>query len=430
MMVARTVDNRNSDGCFRLCRYLTGMEVRPYEHGNDFAAVQRIWREVGWIDSDDSAKAMEHFVADSNGLVATIDEDPESFVMRSPGKIRYQDSDLDLSVVAAVTTSLIGRKKGFASRLTAQILAEAREDGAAVSILGMFEQGFYDLLGFGSGSYEHHLTFDPSSLRVDVPYRTPIRLSEDDWEAMHRALLNRKRAHGGVLLEAPGMTRSELGWASPSFGFGYRGDDGEITHFVYGTTKGEHGPYRVGFFAYQNTDQLLELLKLIQVLGDQVRAITLTEPPEIQLQDLFTHVFRQRISTRKSEFEARHSSGTWWQLRVLDLPTTVAARRHDGEPVKFVAEIHDPLHDMLDGPWRGEGGSYVIEIGDTSKAVPGDQPDLPVLKASINAFSRMWFGVRPATSLAVTNELAADPQLLSHLDRALALPTPHPGIYF
>ena len=350
--------------------------------------------------------------------------------MRTPGLIRYQDSDLPLSVVAAVTTSLIGRKKGFASRLTAQLLADAAGDGAAVSVLGMFEQGFYDLLGFGSGSYEHHLTFDPSSLQIDVPYRTPVRLAEDDWEAIHRSLLNRKRAHGGVLLEAPAMTRSELGWASPSFGFGYRDADGEITHLVYGTTKGEHGPYRVGFFVYQNTDQLLELLKLVQVLGDQVRAIKLTEPPEIQLQDLFSHVFRQRISTHRSEYESRHSSGTWWQIRVLDVPAAVAARRYDGQPVKFVAEITDPLHDVLDGPWRGVGGSYVVEIGETSKAVVGDEPGLPVLNVSVNAFSRMWFGVRPASSLAVTDDLEGTPELLADLDRALALPAPHPGVYF
>ncbi len=409
---------------------LAAMKFRRYEPETDLKAVQRIWREVGWIDSEDSAKTMEVFVGSGDGVVATIDGEAESFAHRSDGMIRYQETDLPLSAVTAVTTSLIGRKKGFARDLTAQLLADAAAEGAAVSVLGMFEQGFYDLVGFGSGSYEHHVRFDPASLKVSVPYRTPIRLHKDDWADMHEALMNRRRAHGGVVLTAPEVTQGEIGWNSPSFGFGYRDADGVLTHFVYGTTKGEHGPYRVNYLVYRSTDELLELLKLLEVLGDQVRAITVTEPPEIQIQDLLSYVVRQRIATSKSEYESRHTSGTWWQLRVLDVPTVVSATVYDGEPVRFVARISDPLEQILDGDWQGVGGEYTIEIGATSKAVSGAEPDLPVLETSINAFSRMWFGVRPASSLSVTDDLAGDEALLADLDRALALPQPHPGIFF
>ena len=81
------------------------------------------------------------------------------------------------------------------------------------------------------------------------------------------------------------------------------------------------------------------------------------------------------------------------------------------------------------GGW-GLAGNYVVSIGEESNAVPGGEAGLPVLNASINAFSRMWFGVRSATALAVTDDLSGSGELLTRLDRALALPEPHPDMFF
>ena len=53
-----------------------------------------------------------------------------------------------------------------------------------------------------------------------------------------------------------------------------------------------------------------------------------------------------------------------------------------------------------------------------------------MLRASIGALSRLWFGVRPATGLAVTDDLAGPPELLEALDRALVLPPPLPELSF
>jgi hypothetical protein len=49
------------------------------------------------------------------------------------------------------------------------------------------------------------------------------------------------------------------------------------------------------------------------------------------------------------------------------------------------------------------------------------------MEASINAFTRFWFGVRPASSLAITDRLAAPAELLADLDVAVRLPTPSFG---
>ena len=66
--------------------------------------------------------------------------------------------------VTAVTTSRIARKQGFARVMTARQLAEAAENGAEVAALGMFDQGFYDQVGFGTGGYEHSIRFDPARI--------------------------------------------------------------------------------------------------------------------------------------------------------------------------------------------------------------------------------------------------------------------------
>jgi len=407
-----------------------GMDISSYEAERDFDAVVRIWREVGWIDSDSEAKAMEHFLDGTACYVALIDGSAECAVMTTPGTIRYQDVDLPLSIVSGVTTSLVGRKLGLASRLTAHAVGESARAGAAVSILGMFEQGFYDQFGFGSGTYEHHIRFDPASLQVDVPYRAPARITVDDWEEVAAAMAARHRTHGGATAAPPGFIRAEMMWADKPFGLGYRSEAGELTHLIWGRTKGESGPYRVDMLAYRTPDQLLELLKLISVLGDQVRSISITEPPGIQLQDLVKHVVRQEIATAKSDHAFRHMSGTWWQLRIMDLPACVAARRYEGPPVRFVAEITDPLATMPDADWTGVAGSYIVTIGEESSAEPGSDDSLPVLAASVNGFSRAWFGVRAPSGLAVTDDLTAPAELLADLDRALALPAPHPGMFF
>jgi hypothetical protein len=44
----------------------------------------------------------------------------------------------------------------------------------------------------------------------------------------------------------------------------------------------------------------------------------------------------------------------------------------------------------------------------------------------VNAFTRLWLGVRSATSLSWTDHLQAPESLLNQLDNALRLPTPMP----
>jgi predicted acetyltransferase len=224
------------------------------------------------------------------------------------------------------------------------------------------------------------------------------------------------------------LWKAELGWETPHFGLGYRNADGRLTHFLWGKTKGESGPYRVSFLCYRDTDELMELLGLLRSIGDQVRAVDMMEPAEIQIQDLVKHPNRQRIVTRTTDYQVGGRVHAWWQARILDLESCIAARSWQREPIHFNLELSDPISELA-GDWNGVGGTYVLDIAAGSQAQPGQDASAPTLVASVNAFSRLWLGARTATSLSLTTDLAGPPDLLAALDEAFRLPTPHTGMY-
>ena len=411
------------------------LDIRPYDPDTDLSAVDRIWREVGWLDADEHVEHLRAFLDSSNVEVGLLDGEPECAVVWTPGAIRYQDVDLPLCAVTAVTTSRVGRKQGFASVMTARALRAGAEAGAAVAALGIFDQGFYERVGFGPGPYEVLASFDPASLDVaHVPYRRPVRLTKDDVAEMHAALLARHRPHGSVVIDPVALLSAELGWTENGFGLGYRDETGRLTHFFFGSAKGEHGPYRIHQLAYEHPSQLLELFRLMRELGDQVTTIRMVEPAEVQLQDLIVTPLRRRRQTAASEHATTSDALSLYQYRILDLHRCVGGRRWVGPEVRFNLVLSDPAADVLarndEVGWSAAGGSYVVTIGAASSAVPGSDRSLPTVTASVGTFTRSWLGCRRPSSVALTGELDAPAELLADLDEALALPAPHPGWEF
>jgi predicted acetyltransferase len=408
------------------------MTYRDYNPRTDVQAVRRIWLECGWIDDLDTEGIFvsEFFEGAEDALVATIDDEAECAVHSTNGSLRYQDETLSLGAVTGVTTSRIARKLGFARELTARMLARQVAAGHEISALGMFEQGFYDKLGFGTGSYEQLIKFDPTSLNVSRDFRPPKRLTVRDFEAIYYAMTHRKASHGAVNVYSKQLLKADLNMTENGFGLGYYdGPGGTLSHFVWGSSKGEHGPYEINFRAYQNHDQLMELLALLKSLGDQINLIETLEFGDIQLQDLLKQPFRTRRATDNSRYANKSLSMAYWQARILDLPACLQKTHLDGPTLRFNLHLTDPVAMSLpaDSPWQGVAGQYVVELGQNSRAEPGEDQTLPILKASVNAFTRAWLGVRPASQLAATTDLEADPDLLAKLDKSLRLPRPHLG---
>jgi predicted acetyltransferase len=410
--------------------------IRDYDESTDLKAVARIWKECGWIDDleQETPTVRDHLRGAKHAFVGTVDGEAECAVIGTPGRIRYLDQDLTLGAISGVTTSHIARKLGYATQLTAKLIATQAEQGCKVSALSMFEQGFYDRMGFGTGAYEQWICFDPATLKVAADFRPPKRLHIRQYEQVHTAMMNRRRHHGGVVLESPMLLKSELNSIDHAFGLGYfDGPDDTLSHCIWGSTnEGEHGPYEIRLAAWQTTPQLMELLALIRSLGDQVDLVEMVEFGEIQLQDLLAAPIIHRRTSERAKNANSSESMAFWQLRILDLQACIKAARLNTPSVSFNLDLHDPITEHLapEQLWRGLTGHYVVSLGDNSHITTGIDNDLPTLSASVGAFSRLWLGVRPASSLAITDELTAEPNLIRTLDDSLRLPRPHLGWEF
>jgi hypothetical protein len=403
------------------------MILRLYDPARDRPATRRIWRETGWI-SKDGEEGMSRYVEAGRALVAEIDGEAECLVCTAPGVIRYLDEDLPFSGVTGVTTSRIARKQGLAGRLLAQALAADAKEGALVAGLGMFEQGYYNNLGFGTLGYEHVMSFDPAHLTVKSDHRIPKRITAADYERMHAARLHRRRGHGGVNLFPAELTRSEMEeTGGNSFGLGYLDESGGITHAVWARPKeGERGPYRIMWMVWNTRGQFLELMSVIRSLGDQVHLVKMNEPPLVQIQDLIRQPIKHRNVTEKSKFAGEGHATAYFQARMLDVRACLRRTNLDCANLRFNLHLTDPIARFLDPEslWRGVEGSYVATLGSKSSAEPGEAEGLPTLTATVNAFTRLWLGVRPASGLAITDDLSGPAGLLEQLDSALRLPPP------
>ncbi len=402
--------------------------LRDIDPEKDRDSVIRIWKEIGWIEKGKEDIFDILLEAEGGNYVAELKGTPECNVTTTTGNLRYMEDDLPLSVVASVLTSQVARRQGLAAKLTAKAIAESAEEGACLSGLGIFDQGFYNQLGYGTGSYENWVFFDPASLIVEKQVKIPTRITKEDWKAVHRSRLNRMKHHGMVDLTHDTDTRLEMIWPSNSFGLGYYDDKGEISHHIYLRTKNlDQGPYTVQWMTYQNREQFMELMSVLKSLSDQVHMIIMRESPGIQFQDLLKRPFRHRRITKDSKYENKMVSSAYWQMRILDLDTCIRAFSYSGPPLRFNLSLHDPIENLVEknASWKGISGDYTVSLGAESRLSQVKRRGLPTLKASVNAFTRMWLGVRYASALVMTDELEAPPSLLRELDQVIRLPRPH-----
>jgi hypothetical protein len=404
------------------------MTIRTYQP-SDAVACRRVWREAGWIDGAKNEAAFAEFVGSARSLVGVPSGEAECLVNVHPGSLRHLNEEIPLACITGVTTSRVARRLGLAARVTAQALAEEALAGTPVATLGVFEQGYYNRLGFGNGPYETWCAFDPAQLAVHSAPRLPTRITASDWLAVHESLASRRRWHGAALSCAPRLTHAEMLWGEgeSAFGLGYFDAKGGLTHHLWcSAEKPRRGPYSVEWMTYRTRDEFLELLALLHGLSDQIHTMELHEPPGLQLQDLLRQPFKGRRMTENSPHVQRMTSSAYWQVRLLDLERALSRTHLAPAGLCLNLELTDPIDSYLplDAPWRGVAGDYVLELGEECIARPGRDVRLPTLRASVGSFSRLWLGVRSATSLSWTDDLAGPQALLAALDRIFCLPVP------
>ncbi len=399
--------------------------IRPYSPKKDPPSIHRIWKECGWPLEDPAAA--DTLMGSGNSMVYEINGSAESLVVSASARLHYAGSLLDHAAITAVATSRVARNIGAASRAVAATLSEEAFRGCATSGLGVFEQGFYNRLGYGSGTYEHWVSLDPAWL-VDFPKAAvPERFDVKNYKAIHQARLERRKTHGAVDILSPDVTRADMLAMKNTFCLGYR-NGRTITHCVvmFGSEL-DRGPYSVMCLVFRTYQQLRELLGLIKGFGDQIRQVRLREPKGIQIQDFLRKPFQLQSISRKGVFEAGIKAVAYWQIRILDLAKCIGVMKCR-EELRFNLVIEDPVTDFLPdgGTWRGCGGKYTVTLGSRSSIKKGFSKGLDTLTASIGDFSRYWLGVQTAEALNISGMFDAPETLLEKLDRVNPLPSPAP----
>jgi len=403
------------------------MNYRNYNPKKDKDAVYRIFNEVGWVHDKKKDKYLNGFLPKANALVCVINGEPEVMALSSNGSITYLDQQLDFAAVTGVATSLLARKQGLAGRLTATRQALDAENGAEIGGLCIFDQGYYNKMGYGNGNYDRIAAFTPSSLRINRKTKIPTRLTEKDYKKIHRSRKNRMLCHGAVTLPEY-ATKAELGEEAKNVGYGYFDEKGNLTHHLWINGKGkEQGPIWISWLAYQNLDQLMDLLALIKSFEEQIIMVRMVEPPYIHMQDFISRPYHIKSITRKSQHENLIYSTAYWQLRILDLQKCMKKTHLNCEDLEFNLQLSDPIDKYLgkEIKWRGIAGKYVVKFGKNSSAKKGSKKNLPTMKASVGAFTRLWYGIVPASTLVYSDNIEASKGLLNKLDNALILPEAH-----
>ncbi len=404
------------------------MTIRGYDMNRHREACKHIWQEVGWLpDFPGGIAATEQYFAQNPCLVAETESGAEALAVAVPGELRHLECTLPFWAVTSVTVGRAGRKKGLGASVTAEITALGADSGCAVAGLGIFEQGYYNRLGYGNGPYNRIVTFRPSDLPGTLPFpERPCGIGPKNLDEVYESIRNRMACHGQATLSR-NFYKAELQWDSKAFGLGCRGSDGRLSHHLWFCgVSGEHGPYRVGWLCYQSPSELLELLGMIRSLGDQVDLVTMEEPPHLQFQDLMETPIRNMRMLGGDKHRVGTRAISYTQARILRMDRTMLSTVISWGEVAFNLTLSDPVARFLpdNAPWKGCAGEYTVVLGPESSAEPRHTRGLPEMRAGVGGFTRMWLGVRQPSVLALTDEIEAPGSLLRDLDRLLALPEP------
>ena len=406
-------------------------EVRDY-CDDDLPSVTRMWREVGWIehDSERQAEALGRLLQYGAARVGVVAGDAECLVHRTPGTIRYDGVDLPLCAITAVTTSPIARNLGLASRMTAEAIAAGAIDGAAVAALGMFEQGFYDRFGMGTLAYVDHLLLRPGeAARRPAPAGArpchPRRLDggrrphgPSGPAARQRQPRSARGAPGRAGLGRGSLPRVRVPWRRRSADGVHRRHQRRRARAVQGAAarlRGRRRPARPARPA--------AVARRAAAPGADGRARGDPAPGPHR------PAHPGRGARRPRPPGVAH--GRWRGTSSGSSTSRRASRRAPGRATRCPSTSSSPTRSARP-TWTGRAWPATTRSRSVRRrpSSQGTGADLPVLRASIGALSRLWFGVRPATGLTVTDDLTGPPELLEALDRALVLPPPLPELSF
>ena len=394
----------------------------------DYAQVAALHKDAGWnLELDGFDEGLRFHVPDCTVRVAADDERVHSAVLGAEGQFRYLDRTLRLSAITGVLTASWARRRGYAGRLLAELLEEEQQRGAVVASLGVFDQGFYNRYGFGNMGRDPVLVLNPSAIRVPRKVSGAlgaagtriVPISHRDDDEVYAAHIRRYTGHGACTIVKRGFIQGFLRYAGEqSFGLGIAVGDRLVAHFFGRRVSEEH--VDLFWLCADTQEYYIQLLALLRTLSDQLTQVKIVMPPDVMVYDFLERPLQWGVVHRHSFDDL-----LFWQLRVLDVVRAVEAVSIPlASPLRFVAEISDPIVAHSPSGWRGCAGEYTMSIGLESRCVRGAEVGLSRVRMSIGAFSRFWSGAASARALACSDEFAAEDALLERLTREYCVPRP------
>lgn len=334
-------------------------------------------------------------------------------------------TEIGMWAISGVTVAGTHRRRGIARSLLEGELRSAAAAGVAVAGLTVSEATIYGRYGFGSAIPVSRLTVNTRRAgwaghepRGRIEYVERDRLASDLGAVHERARTTRAGRISGWRARWDGM--AGLAKSDPDRdrvrGVHYLDDDGELRGVLAYTLTEKGGSFR---FALSVRLLVGETAEAVAALWRFALQHDLVDEVVADLRPLDDALPWLVVDPRGVTQEV-HDHG--W-LRILDLPTALAARRYSA-PLDTVLRVEDSLG-FTNGDWRlrvDESGIATVE------AVAESAPDLTL---DVSALSALYAGGVRAASLHGAGRITADPVAVEAFDRALiAFPAPSLDIWY
>lgn len=333
--------------------------------------------------------------------------------------------DIGMWAISGVTVSGTHRRRGIARSLLEGELRAAAQAGVALAGLTVTEATIYGRYGFGAAVPVSHLTVDtrragwaatPSRGRFEYVDREQLAA---DLGAVH------ERARRGRPGQVPGWSARWAGIAGLASadtdrervrGVHFLDQEGVLRGVLAYTLEEMGGTFRFRLrvrMLVGETQEAVAALWRYALQHDLVDEVTADLRP---LDDPLPWL----VADSRGVTQVVHDHG--W-LRVLDVPTALAARRYSA-PLDVTVGVEDPL-DIADGQWR-------LRVDDTGTMTITEHTGADVdLTLDVSALSALYAGGVRAAALLGAGRIAGEASAVDAVDRSFAAyPVPSLDIWY
>ena len=313
------------------------------------------------------------------------------------------------------------RRRGLLRSMIGTHVERSLERGEPVSALFAAEAPIYGRFGYGSAADDMRMTLPRGAALRPVPGSEDLtvrveELDESWYELLEELHVRSGAGRPGWMPRATPALRAQVFTEAPSRRHGFDPRrlvtvrDGEEVRAVAGFARkgewGEGGPdgtVRVSFASALDAAARHRLWTFLLDLDLMARV----ETPMLPLDDPLLTLLVDPRPTRR-----RVGDNVW--VRLLDVPTALAARSYDGE-LDVVLDVTDTLLPANARRWR-----LVVDAAGDVEVTPTDAEG--DVRIDVRELGALYLGGRSATAQAAAGLVHGDPATLARLTSAFLSP--------